>query len=162
MKLTLCKHENVLVYICLYICYDHELCSLDMDFTFCGDCVLLSRAKRATRQRPQSVVLASSMCVVVQLWLLAVIGQYSLMTCPHLVPCPGRRERRSYLPWGMMVRHTPNQQQPTTQLTCKWTTSWLLEFIDSPMWRLISWIIVHSLSIKLKLSRLSSLLTRIT
>lgn len=64
----------------------------------------MSRAKRVTHRRPQFVVHASSMCVVGQLWLLAAIGQYSLMICPHSVPCPGRRERRSFLPWGMMVR----------------------------------------------------------
>lgn len=80
--------------------------------------LLVCRVKRVTLQRPRSGVHASSMYVVVQLWLLAVTGQCSLTTCPPLVPCPGRRERRSYLPWGMMVRHT----QLHSYLTCMWIT----------------------------------------
>lgn len=82
-------------------------------------CLLVSRARRATHQRPPSVVHASSMCVVVQPWLSAVIEQCSLTTCPHLVPCPGRRERRFYLPWEMMVRRL----HCNPLLTCRWITT---------------------------------------
>lgn len=88
--------------------------------------MLVIRAKRVIHQRLQFVVHASSMYVVVRPWLLAVIEQCSLTTCPHLVPCPGRRERRFYLPWGMMVRHT----QFISLLTFIWITIWLLKFIS--------------------------------
>lgn len=128
MKLTLCgpKWQLNALYICTDVWLFVYLSLLQgmlskYPFRFLWWCVRVSRAKRVTPQRPQYVVHGSSMYVDVQLWLLAVIGRCSLTTCPHLVPCPGRRERRSYLPWGMMVRHT----QFTSLLTCTWITIWL-------------------------------------
>lgn len=108
--------------------------------------MIVSRVKRVTRQRPPSEVHASSMYVVVQLWLLVVIEQCSLMICPHLVPCPGRRERRSYLPWGMMVRHT--QCNSHSFVACgAWLTSLLNIDVIVVMWLQIQCKTLTSLSL---------------